>query len=72
MIVNTMYKLPNGVHYKILQSGITALTAAQGNSTIDLIYSILTAGGQYMNLQVFGYEKIKYLVQLVVCKVILF
>jgi len=67
-ILNPTYKLPNGVRYKVLPSNIsptsttttntTSKNAVQDNSVVDMIYSISTAGGQYMYSQGFGYEKV--------------
>lgn len=56
---NPIIKLSNGVRYRVLQPS-TSTAKVQEGSTIDLIYSISTASGQYMYSKGFGYEKVEF------------
>ena len=54
---NPVVRLDSGVRYKVLQPGVGNSVVQEGSS-IDLIYSLSRAGGQYMYSQGFGYEMI--------------
>jgi hypothetical protein len=56
---NPIIKLSNGVRYRVLQPP-TAGTKVKEGSSIDFIYSISTASGQYMYSKGFGFEKIEF------------
>ena len=56
---NPITKLSNGVRYRVLQSS-TSQAKVEGTSSLDLIYSISTASGQYMYSKGFGYEKVEF------------
>ena len=54
---NPVTRLDSGVRFKTVQPGVGSETVKEGAS-IDMIYSISRAGGQYMYSQGFGYEMI--------------
>lgn len=54
---NPVVSTNSGVRYKILQKGVGG-QAVQEGSSVDIIYSLSRAGGQYMYSQGFGYEMI--------------
>mmetsp|Transcript_9157 Transcript_9157/g.21835 ORF Transcript_9157/g.21835 Transcript_9157/m.21835 type:complete len:241 (+) Transcript_9157:138-860(+) len=54
---NPVTRLDSGVRFKILSSGVGG-EAVKGGSSVDIIYSISRAGGQYMYSQGFGYETV--------------
>lgn len=58
---NPIVKLNDGVRYKVLRPPSTKADAAvvKEGSSIDLIYSITTASGQYMYSRGFGFEKVE-------------
>ena len=57
---NPVTRLPSGVRYKVLNQGRMGSTAAavHDGSSIDLIYSVSRAGGQYLYSRGFGFETI--------------
>ncbi|CAB9506867.1 expressed unknown protein [Seminavis robusta] len=55
---NPVTRLPSGTRYKIIKPGVGAETVQEGSS-IDLIFSLSRAGGQYMYSQGFGYELVE-------------
>ncbi|KAL3940667.1 MAG: hypothetical protein SGBAC_004832 [Bacillariaceae sp.] len=54
---NPVTRLPSGTRFKILSSGVGGEKVKEGSS-VDIIYSISRAGGQYMYSQGFGYETV--------------
>lgn len=57
---NPIIKLSKGVRYRVLQPSSVTGPKVQEGSSIDLIYSISTASGQYMYSKGFGFEKIEF------------
>ena len=58
--LNPIMKLPSGVRYRVLQSSTLPGLKVQDGSSIELIYSISTASGQYMYSKGFGFEKVDF------------
>lgn len=56
---NPITKLSNGVRYRVLQPS-TSQAKVKETSSLDLIYSISTASGQYMYSKGFGFEKVEF------------
>lgn len=56
---NPIIKLSNGVRYRVLQPPTSGAKVQEGSS-VDLIYSISTASGQYMYSKGFGFEKVEF------------
>jgi hypothetical protein len=54
---NPVVRLGPGLRYKILQKG-TGSSQIQEGTSVDIIYSISRAGGQYMYSQGYGFENI--------------
>lgn len=52
---NPVVRLDSGVRYKVLQPGVEGKEVKEGSS-VDVIFTISRAGGQYMYSQGFGYE----------------
>lgn len=57
---NPIIKLSDGVRYRVLQPSSHSGAKVSVGSSIDLIYSISTASGQYMYSKGFGYEKVNF------------
>jgi len=55
LVENPVVRLDSGVRYKVLQPGVAGQVVKTGSS-IDMIFTISRAGGQYMYSQGFGYE----------------
>lgn len=58
--LNPITKLSDGVRYRVLQSSAPNGAKVKDGSSVDLIYSISTASGQYMYSQGFGFEKVSF------------
>jgi len=58
--LNPIMKLPDGVRYRVLQPSTLSGPKVKEGSSIDLIYSISTASGQYMYSKGFGFEKVSF------------
>jgi hypothetical protein len=59
--LNPIMKLSDGVRYRVLQpSTLPSAPKVKEGSSIDLIYSISTASGQYMYSKGFGFEKVSF------------
>lgn len=54
---NPVTRFDSGVRYKVLKPGVGTQVVLEGSS-IDMIYTISRAGGQYMYSQGFGYENV--------------
>jgi FKBP-type peptidyl-prolyl cis-trans isomerase len=58
--LNPITKLSDGVRYRVLQPSAPNGAKVKDGSSVDLIYSISTASGQYMYSKGFGFEKVTF------------
>ena len=58
--LNPIMRLSDGVNYRVLRPSTLPGPKVKDGSSIELIYSISTASGQYMYSKGFGYEKVSF------------
>lgn len=58
--LNPIMRLADGVNYRVLRPSAVPGPKVKDGSSIELIYSISTASGQYMYSKGFGFEKVDF------------
>ena len=58
--LNPIMRLADGVNYRVLRPSSVPGPKVKDGSSIELIYSISTASGQYMYSKGFGFEKVEF------------
>ena len=58
--LNPIMRLADGVNYRVLRPSALPGPKVKDGSSIELIYSISTASGQYMYSKGFGFEKVEF------------
>ncbi|KAL7493926.1 hypothetical protein ACHAWT_002726 [Skeletonema menzelii] len=58
--LNPIMRLSDGVNYRVLRPSALPGPKVKDGSSIELIYSISTASGQYMYSKGFGFEKVNF------------
>lgn len=58
--LNPIMRLSDGVNYRVLRPSTLPGPKVKDGSSIELIYSISTASGQYMYSKGFGFEKVSF------------